>query len=190
MVSQITQMRDQYEALTGSRGLGEVMNNPLVLRYLPEEWQRVYRAVQLGGYGGLTGTAQEIYQANRVFDACERAPTDDERLSCEARAVKPAQDQGYALDAYALAEKRLEQIDGLMQIINTTEDPKGIAELQARIAIEQTSIANEATKLQLYQMAAAAEDGISEQRQREIDARTWSSRATTRVEPISFGAPD
>ena len=190
MVEQITALERQLEALTGSRDLGEVMQNPLVRRYLPREWQEVYHRIRRGGYGGLTGRALEIAEANRVFDACAAVEDDDERLSCEARAVKPAQDQAYALDAYALAEERLAQIDGLMSLINSTEDPKGIAELQARIAVEQTNIDHEAVKLQLYAMAAEAEDRIAEQRQREIDAKLWSSDETTPLEPITFGAPD
>ena len=190
MVAQIETLDRQFEALTGSRNLGQVMLNPLVRRYLPPEWQEVYWTIKRGGYAGLTGRAAEIHQRNQVFDACEGAPTEDARLSCETRAVLPAQAQAFALDGYALAEERLAQIDGLMELINTTEDPKGIAELQARIAIEQANIDHESVKLQLYAMAATAEERLTEQRQREIDARTWSSTLTTQAEPLTFGAPD
>ena len=187
MTKQINRMRQQYESLTGSRNLGQIMNNPAVRRYLPEEWQDVYRDIRRGGYSGLSDAANIIYESNKVFDACTGLPDQDQRLSCEARAVKPAQDQGYALDAYELAEQRLDQIDSLMQAIDTTTDPKGIAELQARIAVEQTNLQNEAVKLQLYQMASAAEDRIAEQRQREIEARTWSNPGVIDIAPLSFG---
>src|SRR5690606_39533596 len=60
-----------------------------------------------------------------------------QRLGCEARAVKGAQDKAFALDAYDAARDRLNQIDQLMGRINTTQDPKDIAELQGRIAAEQ-----------------------------------------------------
>lgn len=176
--------------MTGVRDLGRVMNNPLVRRYLPQEWQDVYGRIKSGGYGGLTGRALEIANRNRIFDACGHIEAESERLSCETRAVKPAQDQAYALDAYALAEQRLEQIDGLMGLINTTQDPKGIAELQARIAIEQANIDHEAVKLQLYAMVATAEDRIAEQRQREIDAQIWSSQETTTIAPLTFSSDD
>ncbi len=49
-----------------------------------------------------------------------------------------------------------------MAKINGTPDPKAIAELQGRIAAEQAMIQNEQTKLQMYQMVAAAEDRLQE----------------------------
>lgn len=40
MVSQINQMQKQYDAVTGPRGLGQIMNNPALRDYLPSDWQR------------------------------------------------------------------------------------------------------------------------------------------------------
>ncbi|KLB76279.1 type IV secretion protein VirB5, partial [Xanthomonas euvesicatoria] len=42
MVSQINQMQKQYDAVTGPRGLGQIMNNPALRDYLPSDWQKVY----------------------------------------------------------------------------------------------------------------------------------------------------
>ena len=39
MMSQIDQAKQQYESLTGSRGLGNVMNDPSLRDYLPNDWQ-------------------------------------------------------------------------------------------------------------------------------------------------------
>jgi type IV secretion system protein VirB5 len=39
MTSQINQMKQQYESLTGSRGLGNILNNPALREYLPADWQ-------------------------------------------------------------------------------------------------------------------------------------------------------
>lgn len=50
MMDQINQAKQQYEALTGSRGLGTIMNNPALRDYLPGDWQAVYDAVKDGGY--------------------------------------------------------------------------------------------------------------------------------------------
>lgn len=187
MQSQIGQAQQQYQSLTGSRGLGNIMNDPSLRDYLPANWQGVYDSVKNGGYSGLSGRGQSVYNANKVFDGCAYITVADQRTACEARAVKPSQDEGFALDAYDAARSRINQIDQLMQQINQTQDPKAIAELQARIAAEQANIQNEQTKLQLYSMVAAAQEKVQAQRQREIQARTWSARKGVAVQPLTFG---
>src|SRR5262245_51915275 len=37
MVAQIDQMQKQYDSLNGSRGLGEILNNPALRDYLPSD---------------------------------------------------------------------------------------------------------------------------------------------------------
>lgn len=186
MTSQIDQMKQQYQSITGSRGLGNIMDNPALRDYLPQDWQQVYDAVKNGGYDGLSGRGKQVYADNKVFDLCRSFSDDTQRLSCEAQAVKPSQDKGVALDAYDAAKSRLQQIDGLMNHINQTQDPKAIAELQGRIAVEQAKIQNEATKLQLYSMVAQAEEKVQQQRQREINAQVLDKRGYTTRQPANM----
>ncbi|RMN57896.1 Minor pilin of type IV secretion complex [Pseudomonas syringae pv. apii] len=80
------------------------------------------------------------------------------------------------MDAYDQAKGRLRQLDQLMGQIDKTQDPKGIAELQGRIAAEQAMIQNEQTKLQMFQMVAQAEDRVQEQRQHELNAQILDKR--------------
>lgn len=176
MKMQIDQMRQQYSSITGSRGLGTIMNNPALRDYLPKDWQGVYDAVKNGGYDGLSGRGAQIYADNKLFDSCAFIKADDAKKVCEARAVKPSQDKAAALDAYDAAKGRLAQIDQLMGKINDTQDPKAIAELQARIGAEQAMIQAEQTKLHLYQMVAQAEEKVQAQRQRELNAKAGARR--------------
>ena len=187
MVEQIDGMEREYKALTGARGLGTVLNDPRYREYLPTEWQGVYDAVRNDGYAGLSGRAAEIYNENQVFDGCAHIQVDVQRLGCEARAVKGAQDKAFALDAYDAARDRLNQIDQLMDRINTTQDPKDIAELQGRIAAEQAMIANEQTKLQMYSMVAEAEDRIQEQRRIEANAEVNARRGWVQPNRLNIG---
>lgn len=101
--------------------------------------------------------------------------------------MKGAQDKGFALDAYNAAKSRINQIDQLMQKINQTQDPKAIAELQARIGAEQANIQNEQTKLQMYAMVAAAEDRVQAQRQAEINAKANARRGWAQPKTVTFG---
>jgi type IV secretion system protein VirB5 len=186
MTSQINQLQQTYNSLTGIRNMGQIANNPALRNYLPQDWQQVYDAVSRGGYQGLTGSAQSIFANNQVYDLCAHRPTQTAKTLCEAMSVKSAQDKAYASTAYNAAQSRLGQIDQLMGQINNTQDPKAIAELQARIATEQANIANESTKLQLYDMMAKAEDRLQEQKQRELNAQVWDRDGMIQAKPLTF----
>ena len=185
--NQVMQLKNTYNSLTGSRNMGTIMNNPALRNYLPQDWQKVYDSVKQGGYAGLTGTAKTMYK--QVYDGCKHITVDDERLACEASAVKGAQDKGFAMDAYDKAQSRMDQIDQLMTKVNDTQDPKAIAELQARIATEQANIQNEQTKLQMYAMVSEAEDKMQQQNKREMNARTWAAKKGISAKPITFNNP-
>lgn len=176
MKNQYDQMQRDYAALTGSRGLGTILNNPELRDYLPNDWQGVYDSVKSQGYSGLSGTAATVYSESQIYDSCAHITMDDQRTLCEAKAVKASQDKAFALDAYDTAKGRLTQIDQLMSQINATNDPKSIAELQGRIQAEQAMIQNEQTKLQLYEMVAQAEDRIQQQQQLELNAQRNARR--------------
>lgn len=186
MVSQIDQMKQEYQSITGVRGLGDVLNNPALRDYLPDDWQGVYDSVKSGGYAGLSGRASQVHSDNKIYDTCVNHTNEQSRISCEAQAVKGAQDKAFALDAYDKAKERLGQIDALMQEINRTQDPKSIAELQGRIAAEQAMIQNEQTKLQMYSMVASAEDRLQQQRQLEINAKVLANREYTKHQPFNL----
>lgn len=185
--TQIEQLKQQYEPLNGVRNLGEILNNPAFKNYLPQEWQDVYSRVQNGGYKGLTGTAALIKDANQLFDTC-KTKQGTEKTLCERAASKAAQDKAFAVEAFDKAKARLSQIEGLMRQINMTQDPKAIAELQARIAAEGAAIQNEQTKMQLFALASQAEDRLIQQQRREANARTWSATGGgVTAEPLTFG---
>ena len=181
---QVQQQMEQYKALTGTRNLGDIFNDPKYRQYLPADWQKVYDQVRSGGYSGLTGTAKSIYSDNQIYDSCAAIQMADQKVVCEQQATKPAIDQGMAMDAYNTATSRLDQIEQLTRQINSTQDPKAIAELQGRIATEQAAIQNEQTKLQLYQMVADAQDKIQEQRQREINLQAAARRGYVQPQPL------
>jgi type IV secretion system protein VirB5 len=186
MQTDYQQMVRTYQSTTGSRGMGQIMNDPSLRDYLPSDWQKVYDSTKTGGYSGLSGSGKSVYEQNRIYDACASYIDDSQRLSCEAQAVKASQDKGFAMDAYTAAKGRINQLDQLMGQIDQTQDPKAIAELQARMAAEQANVQNEQTKLQMYSMVAAAEEKVQQQRQRELNAKVLSNRDYKPRQPIDF----
>jgi type IV secretion system protein VirB5 len=186
--NQLTQMKQEYGAITGSRNLGNIFNDPKYRDYLPSNWQGVYDSVRNGGYSGITGNAATTYNQNKVYDACQAISVDDQRTNCEARAVRSSQNAAVAEQAFDTAQGRIDQINQLSQQINQTSDPKAISELQARIAIEQAAMQNEQTKLTLYKMAADAQEQIEDQRAKEMHARTWAATGGVTVSPVTFSS--
>lgn len=184
--AQIDQMRNQYESLTGSRGLGQILNNPQFSDYLPADWQNVYRQVNNGGYAGLTGSARALVDAAGLLGACQ-AQQGVSRTQCEAGIAKTAQDKDNVMRAFDAASQRWSQIQGLMQQINSTTDPKAIAELQARINGEQAAIHNEQTKLQMFQMLAEVEEKVLQEQRRAATRAEVGQRGWTQVRPLTSG---
>lgn len=177
MRSQIESMRNQYSALTGSRHMGNIFNDPRLRQYLPADWQQVYDSVRNQGYSGMSSDARSIYNNSKIYDRCQGLVADD-RILCEAGSAKPSQDMAFSKRAFDRADDRLDQIDNLRNEISQTQDPKAIAELQARIASEQAAIQNEQTRLSLYQQLAQAQDEISRERKKQEAAKSIAATGT------------
>ncbi|MFL9989591.1 P-type DNA transfer protein VirB5 [Paraburkholderia sediminicola] len=184
---QVQQEIQMYQSTVGTRGFGSLLGNPVVANSLPSNWQGVYTAVQNGGYAGLTGSAQALRSASEIYNCEDQAGIDQQ--VCQRALNKPFQDKAFGLQAYQTELQELGQIQSLMQRIDVTQDPKGVAELQARIQSESTTVGNEMTKLQLFRMLAETEDRLVAEQQSELVL----SRAgnTTRLQdqmvPASFG---
>jgi len=184
---QVQQEIQIYQSTVGTRGFGVLLTNPVVANSLPSNWQSVYTAVQNGGYAGLTGSAQALRSASEIYNCADQTGIDQQ--VCQRALNKPFQDKAFGMQAYQTELQELNQIQSLMQQIDVTQDPKGVAELQARIQSESTTVGNEMTKLQLFRMLAETEDRLVAEQQSELVL----SRAgnTTRLQdqmiPASFG---
>lgn len=188
MRSQLLQAEKDFASTTGSRNLGDILNDPAFKEYLPANWERIYSDIRTGGYDGLSGSAKALRDASKIYDACANdTATETEKQICNATAVKPAQDQAFALAAYEKSNQRTQQIESLMREINRTSDPKAIAELNARIQAEQAMLINEQTKLSMYQATAQAEAEILRQQETEYQKKMTNSRHfSNRLTPVEF----
>jgi type IV secretion system protein VirB5 len=176
-----------YQSTVGTRGFGALLSNPVVANSLPSNWQGVYTAIQNGGYSGLTGSAQALRSASQIYN-CEDQTGVDQQV-CQRALNKPFQDKAFGLQAYQTELQELNQIQGLAQQIDMTQDPKGVAELQARIQAESTTVGNEMTKLQLFRMLADAEDKLVAEQQSELvlSRAGKTNRLQDQMVPASFG---
>lgn len=177
MKDQLEQQQQLFNSMNGARGIGQLLNNPELKNALPADWQKIYSSIQSGGYAGLTGAAKVIRDANAIYDCNSGAASTVAR--CNRELNKVAQDKAFASDAYAAAQRRLDNIQALMGQIDNTTDAKQIFELQARMQAENGMIQNEQTKLMMFRMMADSEDKLIAQQQREQDRKDMSSRRSS-----------
>src|SRR3546814_11577657 len=89
--------------------------------------------------------------------------------------------------AYDSMTRRLANVDALQNKINQTTNPKEIAELQARIQIEQANIQAEQTRIQLASKPLDAERTLLQARAQQIGRASRRERVCTHVEIADVG---
>lgn len=161
MADQYQQLQGQYNAMTGNRGYGNLFNNPQLQQYLPANWQQVYGQLRTQGLDGLSGGAQVFRQQIGDNRSCSMLADTQARMSCNQAIASPYQTYDVFQSALNVANQKPQQIQSLISQIQTTDDPKAIAELQARIAGEQAAMQNEMLKVQLSVQLAEAQNRLA-----------------------------
>ncbi|KJJ97377.1 hypothetical protein UB44_16920 [Burkholderiaceae bacterium 26] len=160
--AQIDQLKSEYEALTGNRGLGTILNDPRLRSYLPDQWQAVYDHVKSGNLQGISNAALQI----AASEGLTGASTAGQQRYYDVIAANKAM----AMQAYNATLARLNNIQALMQQSNLTQDPAAKADLQNRWSAEYTMVQNEQTRLNLMSQLQQSELRLAEE-QREREAK-------------------
>ncbi len=141
-INQINQLKSQVKAMTGTRNLGNILQNT-VKDQVPDEWNSIYNS------------SVTLTQKNSVSSA----------------KYNPSAGQDNLLKVFDLSQKtfketkrRLENIDGLMRQIDQTQDMKAAADLQNRLAGEQAIIQNQQVKLDMMARTYALEQQLQSER--------------------------
>jgi type IV secretion system protein VirB5 len=179
LVQQYDQLVLQYNAVTGTRNLGDILNNPALQQAVPGGTQLMnsYSSINANGFSGLSAAAQALRNASMLYD-CARRAGEDLRL-CQAASVTNSQNQANYQAALDLMSQRTAQVQALQSSINGTTDPKAIAELQARISSENAQIVNDANRIALMQAIAESQERLVQQQYRERELRSLSSTGST-----------
>ncbi|MGA4422921.1 P-type DNA transfer protein VirB5 [Ralstonia nicotianae] len=161
LMQQLNQMKSQYDALTGNRGYGNILNDPKLRSYLPDQWQAVYDQVKSGRLNGISNAAQEIAKSEGLTGAS----TAGQQRYYDTLAANKAM----TMQAYSATLSRLNNIQSLMQQSNLTQDPAAKADLQNRWSAEYTMVQNEQTRLNLMSQLQETELRLAqEQRHRDF----------------------
>lgn len=167
--NQLTQAQQQYAALTGQRGMQQLLSG-VNRNYLPQSWIDLVAVMQgtSGTYGSLAANVQGLVANNAVLgseDLTRLSPAEQAQLTTERQLA--ALQQGIARSALDTTSTRFASLQQLINAIPTATDAKGALDLQARIAAEQTMLENEETKLQILQQTLQAEQAALDQQRTE-----------------------
>lgn len=122
---QIQQYQQQYAAITGSRGMGALLDNTALKAALPADWQQVLTDVKkTSAYvteRGKYPTFGNLPKTNAMYDVI-------------------ASQNAVMSDLYGKANNRLSLIQSLTAQIDSASDPAAKADLANRLISEQNAI--------------------------------------------------
>ena len=155
--NQLTQMEREYTSMTGSRGLGSLINSAYDTDVLKD--------LDLKGLMSQNGLkSSNDYNLGQgvgeVFDLSNK---------------NAAQYSGQATKSLSQAQERFDELKGLVSKVNNSSDPKEVMDLQARIGAEQSFLQNEVAKLQILEQQAQANEQIRSQRVKQMAVESSGS---------------
>jgi type IV secretion system protein VirB5 len=174
MKDQYDQLKTTYDSLTGNRGFGGVL--PLsnsIRNYLPASAGDILDVINGASatYSNMSGMVQNYTDQNAILSPGAitnlNMSVDQLKLFTQRR-NNIAAIQAYATQSIDAASLRFGYIQQLMDQVSATNDPKGVAELNARIAGEQVMLQNDQTKLQQMYAYLQNQERINQQQMQEL----------------------
>lgn len=156
--AQLDRARQQYEAMTGTRNLGDILTDPAIRKALPPDVQAILSSTG-DSYASIQSSINRIQNDEQltgsyVLDRKNMAQRVED-LVVRSKAVLEQAQTGQ--------QARLQQIDQLQAQINAASDPMAIAELQARLQVEQANILTDQVRADLLSRQLAAEKALIEE---------------------------
>lgn len=165
MEQQFNQMQAQYAAITGSRGMGQLMNNA-TRQVLPQDFTQSYDKLMTLGQGGASQGARKIYDVIKKLD-CSRYQDPNRKLSCEAQAYAQPENAAYINEALESSQARAQQLQQLTSQVDGATDLKAATDLANRISAEQAMLQNEQTLVSLALAQRESQAALLAQARRE-----------------------
>ena len=164
--SQLEQAKTEYSAITGVRGMQNLLSG-INRNYLPASWDQV-QGLGGAGYGALGALYQTQLTGNAILTPQQVATLSPSLLALlNSARQNAALSQALSRTAFSTSSQRFTTLQQLITAIPSAQDQKGVLDLQARIAAEQTMLANDQSKLTVLGQALEAEERARAQRVRE-----------------------
>lgn len=203
-VKQIESLKDQYEqqvkefeSMTGSYDMGKLLNSTQdkeARDYIPHSWEDTLAVLEGGGLTGSQADVQKIMEKRieegQIHSDDELFPTEQAKNSPSAKRYLQAKANVYATMGISQAtfdssRDRLENIEGLMDSIDTATDPKAAQDLQNRIIAENAVLTNEMVRQQ-----AVTNLALSKEQQEALNRRAARKHFFKNVDTPPFGGEE
>lgn len=165
LTDQLQTAKSQLAAFTESSGYGNITDDANIRNRLRSALPSNANSIlDRSGSSNLNGDVSRI-----TDDVMAPVNFEQDRQQLSKRALNiEATAKAMTERAYDSMTQRLNNVDALQEKINQTSNPKEIAELQARIQIEQANISAEQTRIQLASQQLEAERNLIQARAKRV----------------------
>lgn len=167
--SQLSQAQSEYAAITGNRGMQNLLSGTL-RNYLPTDWTQLSQVMSgsSASFPALASSITGLINSNAILTPAQVALLSaSEQAQLAAARQNPALLAAMAQTALANSSNRFIELQSLISAIGSATDQKASLDLTARITAEQGMLQNEATKLQVLYQVAQSQEWARAQRARE-----------------------
>lgn len=179
MVQQYQTMTAQLNAIKGSRGMGQLLNQPQLRQQLPTDFLGQFDRLRAQGAGGASSQATAIYESIRTYNCASQFPRDQQaRLSCEASAMVTPTNLALIEQSLAASQSRMTQLQGLMATIDAAHDTKAAQDLANRISLEQALLQNEKMMMDMALAQQERQAKLLEQQKKEAGLKRLTGPGT------------
>jgi type IV secretion system protein VirB5 len=168
-IGQARQLYGSLNKLTDMADVAEVLNDPAIRKALPSDFAAIEGLLKGNGTGVFGDSASRFLKGNSTY----RTDADDFYAQELSRLQnKNAGQMSLGEQIYDAATKRIDGIDQLRGKISTAGDAKEIADLQARLQVEQAFLQTDVLRMEGLRMVQQAQNQVDEQRK----AEDWRQR--------------
>jgi type IV secretion system protein VirB5 len=149
MKTELEQTKGIWDTLKGGRGMGNILREDLTRQFLPQDYWAVAELIRRGGgdWNGISGRVSDIVKAYQYKSCGELNKDPVLRQQCERQWRDIAMSKDFGDLSYKKAAENITNLQQYVRHINTSTDQKEIAEIQARINVENARLQNEQIKL-------------------------------------------
>ena len=167
--SQLLQAQTEYAAITGNRGMQNLLSGTL-RNYLPTDWTQLSQVMSgsSASFPALASSVSSLVSSNAILTASQVASlSPSQQALLGAARQNPALLAAMSQTALANSSSRFAELQSLISAIGAASDQKASLDLTARVTAEQAMLQNEATKIQILYQVAQSQEWARVQRVRE-----------------------
>lgn len=144
----------QLASITGTRSLGDILDNPAIRAAIPPDAREILRRGE--DLGGIADSVERIRREEQLSGDYEQ-----DRKNLDRRAEQlTLRSQALMQQTQKAMTARMNQVTQLQAQINQTQDAKAIADLQARLMVEQANIQADQTRADMLTRQLEAERAL------------------------------